>query len=160
MQDIHWNCCPLVAQNPITRAFIEQMAKERKSKSTIENYSRDLNDFLTAFADTPFADLLEADESRLHIMLIGSGSETLTEHRDRGSINVRSPTSPAPNLPPPRSGVVSVLCAAFTVGVSGSGIGEIRLTQFSRAYADKREGLSLFRPQSPGYQTSANGKPF
>jgi integrase/recombinase XerD len=65
LQDIHWNCCPLVAQNLITRAFIEQMAKERKSKSTIENYSRDLNDFLTAFADTPFADLLEADEGQI-----------------------------------------------------------------------------------------------
>jgi len=49
MQEINWNCCPLVAQNPITRAFLEQMAKEQKSRSTIENYSRDLNDFLSAF---------------------------------------------------------------------------------------------------------------
>ena len=56
MQEINWTCCPLVAQNPITRAFIEQVAKERKSKSTIENYSRDLNDFLTAFLDTPFTE--------------------------------------------------------------------------------------------------------
>ena len=65
MTEINWNCCPSVAQNPITRAFIEQMAKERKSQSTIENYSRDLNDFLSAFPDTPFAELLEADESRI-----------------------------------------------------------------------------------------------
>src|SRR5258708_27560030 len=65
MQDINWNCCHLVAQNPITQAFIEQIAKERKSPSTIENYSRDLNDFLTAFADTPFPELLEADESQI-----------------------------------------------------------------------------------------------
>ncbi len=65
MQDINWVCCPLVAQNPITRAFIEQIAKERKSPSTIENYSRDLNDFLSAFPDTPFSELLEAEESRI-----------------------------------------------------------------------------------------------
>ncbi len=53
MSEINWNCCPFVAQNPITRAFIEQMAKEQKSQSTIENYSRDLNDFLSAFPDAP-----------------------------------------------------------------------------------------------------------
>ena len=65
MQEINWSCCPLVAQNSITRAFIEQLAKERKSQSTIENYSRDLNDFLSAFPDIPFSELLEADESRI-----------------------------------------------------------------------------------------------
>jgi integrase/recombinase XerD len=65
LQEINWNCCPLVAQNPVTRAFIEQLAKERKSLSTIENYSRDLNDFLSAFPDTLFSDLLEADESTI-----------------------------------------------------------------------------------------------
>src|SRR5258708_27731886 len=65
MQNINWTCCPLVAQNPITRAFIEQITKERKSPSTIENYSRDLNDFLSAFPDTPFSELLEADENRI-----------------------------------------------------------------------------------------------
>jgi integrase/recombinase XerD len=63
LQDINWTCCPLVAQNQVTRNFIEQLAKERKSASTLENYSRDLNDFLSAFANTSFADLLEADES-------------------------------------------------------------------------------------------------
>src|SRR6266571_2553786 len=62
---MNWSCCPLVAQNPFTRAFIEQMAKERKSPSTIENYARDLNDFLTAFPDTAFSDLLEADEAQI-----------------------------------------------------------------------------------------------
>ena len=65
MPEINWRCCPLVAQNPITQAFIEQIAKERKSASTIENYSRDLNDFLSAFPETPFAALLEADESTI-----------------------------------------------------------------------------------------------
>lgn len=65
MPTINWNCCPLVAQNPFMRAFVEQLAKERKAPSTIENYSRDLNDFLAAFSDTPFSELLEADESRI-----------------------------------------------------------------------------------------------
>jgi integrase/recombinase XerD len=65
MQDINWNCCPLVALNPIVRSFIEQIAKERKSPSTVENYARDLNDFLTAFANTSFPELLEADESQI-----------------------------------------------------------------------------------------------
>lgn len=63
MQEINWNCCPFVAQNQFTRAFIEQLAKERKSASTIENYSRDLDDFLSAFPHTPFSELLEADET-------------------------------------------------------------------------------------------------
>lgn len=65
MPEINRDWCPLVAQNPIVQAFIEQMAKERKSQSTIENYSRDLNDFLSAFPDIPFSELLEADESRI-----------------------------------------------------------------------------------------------
>jgi len=41
MSDVNWGCCPLVAQTPIVRAFIERPAKERKAQSIIENYSRD-----------------------------------------------------------------------------------------------------------------------
>jgi integrase/recombinase XerD len=63
MTDMNWNCGPLVVQNSTMRAFIEQLAQERKSPSTIENYCRDLNDFLSAFSDIPFPDLLEADET-------------------------------------------------------------------------------------------------
>jgi site-specific recombinase XerD len=63
MSEMSWSCCPLVAQNPTMRAFIEQQVRERKSPSTIENYCRDLNDFLSAFPDIPFPDLLEADET-------------------------------------------------------------------------------------------------
>lgn len=65
MQTIRWDVCPLVAQNPVMRAWISQIAKEGKSASTIENYSRDLNDFLSAFPETPFSELLEADESKI-----------------------------------------------------------------------------------------------
>ncbi len=57
MSEINWGCAPLVGQNPIMRAFIEQLAKERKAQSTIENYSRDLNDFLSAFPEIPFSQL-------------------------------------------------------------------------------------------------------
>jgi integrase/recombinase XerD len=63
--NMNWNCCPLVAQTPIMRAWIAQLAKERKAPSTLENYSRDLNDFLSAFPELPFSELLEADESRI-----------------------------------------------------------------------------------------------
>jgi len=63
MSDVNWGCCPLVAQTPLVRAFIEQLAKERKARSTIENYSRNLNDFLLAFPELPFSELLEADEN-------------------------------------------------------------------------------------------------
>jgi len=62
MQPITWSCCPRVAQNPLTRAFIEHLAREQRAASTVENYSRDLEDFLAAFADTPFTEMLEADE--------------------------------------------------------------------------------------------------
>ncbi len=65
MQEVNWACCPQVAENPITRAFIEQLVKERKAPSTIENYGRDLNDFLSAFPDIPFSELLEADENQI-----------------------------------------------------------------------------------------------
>ncbi len=65
MQELNWAYCPKVRENPVTRAFIEQLAKERKAASTIENYGRDLNDFLSAFPETPFSELLEADESRI-----------------------------------------------------------------------------------------------
>lgn len=65
VQAINWDYCPLVRENPLMQAFIEQQARERKSSSTLENYARDLNDFLSAFPTTPFSDLLEADETQI-----------------------------------------------------------------------------------------------
>ncbi|GHO67920.1 hypothetical protein KSC_068120 [Ktedonobacter sp. SOSP1-52] len=38
------------------RSFIEQLVKERKASNTIENYGRDLNDFLSAFPEIPFSE--------------------------------------------------------------------------------------------------------
>jgi len=38
MQEVNWACCPKGSEILITRAFIKQLAKERKTPSTIENY--------------------------------------------------------------------------------------------------------------------------
>jgi len=54
MQTVRWEFYPLVAHNAVTRAFIEELAQVRRSSSTIDNYSRDLEDFLQAFTDLPF----------------------------------------------------------------------------------------------------------
>src|SRR6266699_737936 len=100
MQEINWNCCPLVAQNPITRAFLEQMAKKQKSRSTIENYSRDLNDFLSAFPDLPFSELIEADESRIadyvDWLWKREAQQRAGQQRDRSKITYTSGSKLAP----------------------------------------------------------------
>src|SRR5260370_40610380 len=100
MQEINWNCCPLVGKNPITRAFLEQMAKEQKSRSTIENYSRDLNDFLSAFPDIPFSELIEADESRIadyvDWLWKREAQQRAGQQRDRSKITYTSGSKLAP----------------------------------------------------------------
>jgi len=63
MQTIKWDHYPQVAHNPATRAFIEELAQVRKSPSTLDNYSRDLEDFLQAVSDLAFPDVLEANET-------------------------------------------------------------------------------------------------
>ena len=63
MQTIKWEHYPQVAQNRATRAFIEELAQVRKSPSTLDNYGRDLEDFLQAVSAIPFEDVLEADET-------------------------------------------------------------------------------------------------
>lgn len=63
MQTIKWEYCPLVAHNPVTHAYIEELAQVQRSPSTIDNYSRDLEDFLQAVADLPFSAVLEANET-------------------------------------------------------------------------------------------------
>lgn len=63
MQIIKWEHYPQVAQNRDTRAFIEELAQVQKSPSTLDNYSRDLEDFLQAIAATPWDSVLEADET-------------------------------------------------------------------------------------------------
>src|SRR3989441_12695721 len=63
MQTIKWEYYPLVAQNTLTRTFIEELAQLRRSPSTLDNYSRDLEDFLQTLVEVPFSSVLEADET-------------------------------------------------------------------------------------------------
>jgi len=63
MQIIKWEHYPQVAQNKDTRAFIEELAQVHKSPSTLDNYSRDLEDFLQAVSAIPWDSVLEADET-------------------------------------------------------------------------------------------------
>jgi hypothetical protein len=44
-------------------SHIEELAQVHKSPSTLDNYSRDLEDFLQAVSETPFSDVLESDET-------------------------------------------------------------------------------------------------
>src|SRR5260370_7745271 len=70
------------------------MEKEQKARSTIENYSRDLNDFLSAFLDISFSELLEADESRIadyvDWLWKREAKQTAGQQRDRSRITYTS----------------------------------------------------------------------
>jgi site-specific recombinase XerD len=76
------------------------MAKERKSQSTIENYSRDLNDFLSAFPDIPFSELIEADESKIadyvDWLWKREAKQSGGQHRDGSNITYTSGSKLAP----------------------------------------------------------------
>lgn len=97
MVTINWDCCPLVAQNPFTRAFIEQIAKERKAPSTIENYSRDLNDFCPLFPVSLFQNSSKLMKAESPITLISSGNEKYTEKQARAVLEGTLLTPPDRN---------------------------------------------------------------
>jgi len=63
MRTVRWEFYPLVAHNAVTRAFIQELVQVRKSPSTLDNYSRDLEDFLQAVSTIPWTCVLEADET-------------------------------------------------------------------------------------------------
>ena len=141
MSDVNWGCCPLVAQTPTVRAFIEQLAKERKAQSTIENYSRDLNDFLSAFPEIPFSELLEADESCIADYVDWLWKREAQRGNGHILIEARSRTSQDQNLHLRPSGGVSVLYGAFTAGRSGSVIAVIPSTRFAKECVENARGL-------------------
>lgn len=60
MQEIQWQYYPHVAENPITRAFIESQAKRQKRPKTIDAYARNIEDLISAFAESGVQDLIEA----------------------------------------------------------------------------------------------------
>src|SRR3989442_2359845 len=136
------------------RAFIEQMAKERKSPSTIENYSRDLNDFLSAFPDTPFSELLEADESKIADYVDwlwrreakrGDGQAS-----DRSKITYLTGSHLAPATIRRRVGT----CVAFTAGAFDGASGVIPSIRCEKASGAESAAWSLCSPRSPGFQMS------
>ncbi|HEY7070347.1 MAG TPA: hypothetical protein VH479_09550, partial [Acidimicrobiales bacterium] len=53
MTEIKWQFYPLVAAQPVARAFIEMLAKRQKAAKTIDAYARNLDDFLRSRADAP-----------------------------------------------------------------------------------------------------------
>jgi site-specific recombinase XerD len=63
MQTINWESYPLLAHNTLTRTFLEELAQLQRSPSTLNNYSRDLEDFLQGLVEVPFSSVLEADET-------------------------------------------------------------------------------------------------
>jgi site-specific recombinase XerD len=81
MQKIRWELYPLVARNPIARAFVEELAQVRRSANTLDNYSRDLDNFLRFCTHLPFSHVVEANET-----LITRYVDTLwSQHARRGS---------------------------------------------------------------------------
>jgi site-specific recombinase XerD len=60
MQDIQWQHYPHVAENPVTRAFVESQAKRQKRPKTIDAYARNLEDLMRAFTESAIQDLIEA----------------------------------------------------------------------------------------------------
>ena len=133
------------------------MAKEQKSRSTIENYSRDLNDFLSAFPDIPFSELIEADESRIadyvDWLWKREAKQRAGQQGDRSKITYVS----GPNSRQRPFVGVSAPCVASTAGVSGSVTGETPSILFVKAFEVESGAWFLFPPRSPGFQTSGNG---
>lgn len=60
MQEIPWQYYPHVAENPVTRAFIESQAKRQKRPKTVDAYARNVEDLMSAFVETGVPDLIEA----------------------------------------------------------------------------------------------------
>src|SRR6266487_2823439 len=68
MQEIQWQYSPHVAENPITRAFIESQAKRQKRPKTVDAYARNLEDLMRAFTEESL-DLVEAGPDHLEMYI-------------------------------------------------------------------------------------------
>jgi integrase/recombinase XerD len=71
MHEIDWKWCPRVAAHELTRNFLISQARLQKTRQTLEAYGRDLDDLLEAFADLPFADVIEAASGQLELYIDG-----------------------------------------------------------------------------------------
>src|SRR5260370_7573797 len=69
MQEIQWRYYPHVAENPITRSFIESQVKRQKRPKTIDAYARNLEDLMQAFVHLDLSDLIEATPDQIETYL-------------------------------------------------------------------------------------------
>lgn len=69
MQEIQWRYYPHVADNPITRSFIESQAKRQKRPKTVDAYARNLEDLMQAFDHFGVANLIEATPDQIETYL-------------------------------------------------------------------------------------------
>lgn len=60
MKAIAWRYYPQVAAHPLTRAFVESVAKRQKSSKTIDAYARNLEDLIGAFHRLGLGNFVEA----------------------------------------------------------------------------------------------------
>src|SRR6266567_3550533 len=160
MSEINWSCCSLVAQNPLTRAFIEQLAKERKARVPSRITAVTSTIFCLPFQSFPSQNCSKRMKAELLTMWIGCGSARRNEDMGTSQTEARSRTPLDRNLHLQPSGGMSARYAVFTGGVSGFAIAKIPSIRFAKGYADRSEVLSLCQPRSLGFQTNANGKPF
>lgn len=69
MQEIQWRYYPHVAENPITRSFIESQVKRQKRPKTIDAYARNMEDLMQAFVHLELSDLIEATPDHIETYL-------------------------------------------------------------------------------------------
>src|SRR5947209_4654399 len=69
MQEIQWRYYPHVAENSITRSFIESQVKRQRRPKTIDAYARNLEDLMQAFDHLGIADLIEATPDQIETYL-------------------------------------------------------------------------------------------
>jgi len=94
MQEIQWQYYPHVAENPITRAFLESQAKRQKRPKTIDAYARNLEDLIRAFAMFEDADLIEAGPELLETYIDN------LYHRAPARVRNKVTSQPGENLSP------------------------------------------------------------
>lgn len=63
--DVRWDLYPLVAATEHARAFILRLRHLSRRPKTVDAYARNLNRYLTSFANDPPEQWLEADEGRV-----------------------------------------------------------------------------------------------
>lgn len=151
MQEVNWACCPLVQENPITRTFIEQQARERKARVPLR-ITEEILMISCQPAQIPlFQSFWRLMKAELPITSIGCGSERQNQGLGKKRTGARLHTQPGPDSRWRPSGDASVPCAAFTAGVSGSVTDMTPSIQFVKAFVAESGVLSLLPSRFPGF---------